>query len=436
MNILVDISESIKVRISPTPKKKKADPTTYDVYILYTITENGVQTIVNPTISTGLAVKVNEWDKLHKCLKGKAPNANLINAKLTKLVNASEFHLTNWRSENVKTCSQVKAEILSGLKTQISGKAKKGKKVELVFTQKQKTVEAVMLDFFRVRNQSEERQRIIQRAIRLLHQYFNNNTPLITNISENDLHEFKVWFTTKFRTVKGTPPAQDTQATWLNMIASVFLHAHKRMKILRHYPLPEGFRVAWVQEHDKPVMNEQECLNLINLADENLSETEQIAKYTLHLQLTTGMGLGDLSCLTLKHLKRDNKEQRWFIEKPRNKNGKIFKVPLTSRAKHSLDKLRKLTGGTDYLFNLPTLDYTNREYKVLTEKAEVQTHVTTYTLRHTFSVDYMNNDGRLEDLSKMLGNDIKYTAKYGRVTNQRLAEKATVLEQKSLMHQV
>jgi site-specific recombinase XerD len=76
-------------------------------------------------------------------------------------------------------------------------------------------------------------------------------------------------------------------------------------------------------------------------------------------------------------------------------------------------------------------------YKEIGIKAGIITNITTYTMRHTFSVDYMNNDGRLEDLAEMLGHaNLKTTRIYGKISEKRLAGKTKHLESKSKMHQL
>jgi integrase len=434
MKVTVDITEGITLRIAPQPKKNSKNPMVYDIYLLFTIMENGVTPFVPPAISTGKSVSVLEWDLKQKQMKGR--KGELFNTLLLEDINRAKLHLEKFRVEqDVRSCRQVRDEVQKSIRPSITGQAPRGRKIELTSRLKQHTVDSVMERLFEDRQQGEGRQRIYRRAVQLFHQYFNWDTPLITNITEDDLINFKTWFITQFKTRFGTPPAQDTQATWLNMIASIFLHAHKRMKILKEYPLPEGFRVAW-KEHEKPVMDEQECMQIFNYPDSMLTRSQQIAKYSLMLQTTTGMGYGDTVSLRHEHLKWDSRGNGWMLNKARNKT-KDFKIFLTSRAKSALDKLREISGGTQHLFKLPTTtNGINKNYENLYKKAGVKTHVTTYTLRHTFAVDYMDNDGRLEDLAKMLGNDVSTAAKYGKISNKRLATRAKQLEQKSKMHQL
>ena len=437
MKYTIDINETIKVTIQPQPKKKKGHESLYDIYIHSTIFENGVSTLTPVAFSTGLYCEVKHWNKKMQCKAGR--NGEDFNNELNRKLNLTKLHLEVFRNEGVKTCTQVRDEIQTNVRTRVTGKAQWGKKDEQTERQKKKTVDAVLNDLIEQRAVSPGRQRIYRHAAGILHRYFNYATPLITNISEQDLTEFKTWYMKNYRCEhgkrKGLPPAQDSTTTWFTMIAALFKHAEKKMKILHQSPLPEKFRGSFA-DHEKPVLNEDESLQIINLDEATLTRSELVAKLSLVTCLTTGMGYGDLSSLTKEHLKRDNKAGKWYINKPRNKTGKAFKVYLTPRAEQNLYRLRELVGGKENLLDLPTIDYTNRMYKKLSIKAGVQTHVTTYTLRHSYGVHYMDNNGRLEDLKVMLGNDWRNVEKYGRISNKRLVEKTSELEQNSKIHQL
>ncbi|RYE19764.1 MAG: hypothetical protein EOP45_12095 [Sphingobacteriaceae bacterium] len=224
------------------------------------------------------------------------------------------------------------------------------------------------------------------------------------------------------------------------MIAALFVHAHKRLKILPVLPLPAGFRGAFA-DHDKPVLHEKECMRLLQLEDSSLTAAQQTAKYLLIFQLTTSMALCDIKTLTRHHVKRDNNLEVWYIEKVRTKhlhlpNPKAFKIVLTAQAKNAFDKLRELAGGVDALFRLTSHNNINQHYENLVKLAGIDVHTTSYTLRHSFGQLYMNHNGTFEDLGKIMGNTLKNTMKYGQITTERLAAKARELEQSSPLHQL
>jgi integrase len=175
----------------------------------------------------------------------------------------------------------------------------------------------------------------------------------------------------------------------------------------------------------------------MNLDDSLLSETEQVAKYCLLVQMLTGMGYSDMKALEHSNIILDQNENQYLIEKERNKTGVRFKVFLTDNAKHMVENLKRLTENSERPFNIPTIDYSLRMYKVIGKKAGIAVNITTYTLRHTFAVNFMENDGRIEDLAKILGHTLlKATQIYGKISNKRLAEKTKQLQTTSKIHQL
>lgn len=437
MKILITINPHINVTIKSQPKKKKGNHRLYDIYLHFSITENGIETVTPSVISTGLSVPVADWNKKDRRSDGK--NKTLFNNELFNKLNLAKYHVETSRNENLKTCTQVKSIIETNIRKEITGKAQWGKRKELTEKQKQKTIDAVLNDLLTKRKLSPERARIYKHAVGILKQYFNNDVPLITNISKKDLIDFKDWYNENYKCThgkrKGQKPAQDSTTTWFTMIAALFKHAEKNMEILPRSPLPEKFRGSFA-DIEKPVLTEEESLRIFNLDETTLTRSELVAKLCLQTCLLTGIGYGDLRSIKLEHLKKDNSAGKWYVKKPRNKTGKVFRIYLSARAYQSLYRLRELSGGTDTILKLPTIDYTNRMYKKLCLKAKVETHTTTYTLRHSYGVDYMDNGGLLEDLKVMLGNDWRNVEKYERISDKRLAEKTKQLEQKSKLHQL
>lgn len=445
MKTTVNINEFIKVIIQPKPKKKKNAESLYDLYLNFEITENGITTLTPPTISTGLSVAVKEWCKKTKRKEGKYSQD--FNNELQAKVNLANLHLTDFRNENVKTCTQVTHEIETNLRTRITGKAQWGKKEELTAKQKQKTVDAVLEHRLRAKTLCKNRQQQYPLAVSHLHQFFRETkgaTPLITNITRKDIIEFERWFRkTPLCTNgknKGKPFANDTVVTRLGMIAALFSYAEEEMQILKQSPIPKKF-VGTFMEHDKPVLNEEECLVLMQLPDERLSKAQQVAKYSLCFGLTTSMGLGDMRSLTREHLKYDRNFGRWYVKKVREKhrhliNPNPFTVVLTPTAKYALDKLRELAGGEERLFNLTSDSNLSKHYDNLTKLAGVNFHTRHYSLRHTYAVDFMTNDGTYDDLGEIMGNTYKNTKKYGKLTLERIVQKTDLLVQKSRLHQL
>lgn len=444
MHLSTKITENIMVNYYPQPKKKRNDPTSQYVFIHFTITENGIKQS-SVALSTGKSVRSAEWGQ--KEMKGNSERAKKFNTALLTSISNVQLALEKLRIQDSITCSQVKDFIVENIKPTISGKTPKGKKEEILKKMNQNSFEAVLKDLFEFGNQSQERRRIYRHALSIFYRFCEQKKgciPLITNISERDLITFQTWYRKNVRCThgerKGLIPSQDSTTTWFTMIAAVFNHALTRMKILQKSPLPKKFRGSF-SDTIKPVLSEDDCLKLFELPDDCLSHEKQIAKYCLGLQLTTSMGLGDIKALTSDHVKWDESLEVWYISKIREKhkhleNPKPFTVILSAKAKLFYDKLFELSGGAVTCFTLTSIDNINAHYKDLARLAGVKQHVTTYTLRHTFAVNFMDNEGNLEDLGEIMGNDVRNTKKYGRISRQRLANRTKLLEQKSKLHQV
>ena len=102
-----------------------------------------------------------------------------------------------------------------------------------------------------------------------------------------------------------------------------------------------------------------------------------------------------------------------------------------------MNKLIDLTGDEKKPINLPTIDFTNRCYKKMAVKSGIKTKITTYTFRHTFAVNFIENGGRIEVLSKILGHTLlKTTQIYGKISNKTLSVQMDEVENKSKIHQL
>ncbi|MDB5199102.1 MAG: recombinase [Chitinophagaceae bacterium] len=427
----VQLNEGIAVDVKPLPKKQKAKESRYNIYLKFSIYQNGILQL-SPVISTGLTVEVKEWDK--DKMKGNSDKAKLINERLNKYMGLSikslEYMALN-DSINI-TCNRIAKEVHTTIRPKITGKAPRGLKGDFQIKAQEYTLNNVLQLYFKKEDAPcEKRQTIYVRAIELLHEYFNNETPLINNISSSDLENFKNWYQRKYsKSIK-----QNTSTTYFAMIAAVFLFAYKKLKIIKPHPLPENFRGSFV-DGKRSILSNNDVKQIISLNDETLSVTDRRAKYCMILQLLTGIGYGDLKTLSRSNRRYDTDLQKWIITKNRNKTGVEFSIRQTDMCNYVYDTLREISGGEETEFSLPSIDYMLRRYKEVAQKAGVKVKVTTYTMRHSFAQDFMNNGGMLEELQKMLGHSkITTTQTYGKISAVRIDAAMTRLEQKSERHQ-
>lgn len=419
----ISITNDITVQITLIPRGNKTHKKQYDIYLGFYIYEKGIKQDTQ-SISTGTTVTKTEWK--HGQMTGRNNKSKLVNERLNEYLHNAKEMLTELSLKRVKTCGELKKEIKHNAKQRITGKAPRGLKNEYISKLKDYTYENVMKRLFVERNTCEGRQRGYNRSYQLLNEFFKFDMPTIDQITTENLEEFDKWF---------NPKSQNTKTDYQSKIAAVFKFALK-VRILNTNPLPEKFRGAFV-DGNRAVLTENDCFKIMNLDDNFLTNTELVAKYCLLVQLLTGMGYSDMKTLSHTNIVFDQNEQQYYIEKERNKTGVKFKIFLTENAYFMVNKLRELAGNEKLPFNLPTIDYSLRIYKQLGEKAEIATNITTYTLRHTFAVNYMENDGRIEDLSKILGHTLlKTTQIYGKISNKRLAEKSKQLQEKSKIHQL
>ncbi|MFT3910295.1 MAG: tyrosine-type recombinase/integrase [Ferruginibacter sp.] len=427
----IHFNNGIKVDYTPLPKKNKTQTSKYCIFIKFVIYQNGLPVFQPYTISTGLNIEIADWSSGK--IIGRGLKAKVADKRLDDYLLEAEKLLHELSLRTISSCSDLLAEIQANAKQRITGRAQRGMKQAKLSILKQHGYGDIMKRLFEERNLSKGRRRGYETGFKRLNEYFNNKIPPINTISDTDLEAFKAWF---LKTHKSKSDSNGNGAVdYLSKIAAVFKYA-LRIKAITVSPLPPLFRGQWKDGNRKP-LTEEECLAIIALDDSKLSMTQQVAKYCLLVQLLSGMGYGDMEEMTLDNLKYDNNECKHYIEKERNKTNVKFKVFLTDGALYAVNKLKELSGNDHKPFNLPTIDYSLRMYKEIGKAANVKTHITTYTMRHTFAVNFMENDGQLEDLQKILGHtNIKTTGIYGKISNKRLVRKTQELQQKSKMHQL
>ncbi len=426
MSITINNNNDISTEMTLIPKTNKTDKKNYCIYIGFSVYEKTIKQ-GSHLVSTGINVPMADWK--NGIIRGRNDKVKFLNERLDEYQAIGKAMLTELSLKKVKTCGELLKEIKLNARQRITGKAPRGLKNEFISKLKEYTYENVMKRLFADKGISIGRQRGYNRSYELLREFFKNDMPKIDMLTDTDLENFKKWFFENYTL------SQNTATDYLSKIAAVIKYAIS-LKIITVNPLPEKFRGSFVDGNRKS-LSENECLAIINLSDEELSDTEKIAKYCLLVQLTTGMGYGDMKDLEQENIKYDAIERECYIEKNRNKTGISFTIFLTSMAKQCLNKLIELTCRENRPINIPSIDYSLRMYKILAKKAGVETNITTYTLRHTFAVNYMENNGRLEDLQKYLGHtDIKTTQIYGKISKKRLSTKIKELESRSRMHQV
>lgn len=418
MNNIVTFKSRIK------PIQNKTNTAQYTLYIEVKLYHNGLN-VDNVRVSTGITIDKCKWNKGR--VKGRDMAANNTNDVLTGYLTTTNDLLNEIKVKRISTLNDIKAEILNNLSERITGRVTRGRKVEYISKLKEYSYEYVLKHKLKNNPVSKERERQYNLHLNLIKEYFNDEVPPINQFTKMEVDKIKKWLIHRY-------PNQNTLATRLSYFAAVLKYAYEVLEILPTCPIPKNFYGTF-SRGNRDILTEAEQVKLLSLSDSTLTPTEKTAKYSLCLSLLTGIGYGDLTALEYDHIKEN--QYGVYVQKHRNKTDIPFKIYLSENAEAMLKELVRLTGTKAKPFNLPCLDYTNRMYKRLAKKVEIEKNVTSYVLRHTFAVNYMENGGKIEDLQVILGHaNILITSKvYGKISDKRLSE-AMKQQAVSPIHQI
>ena len=422
----ITINDRIVITTKITPKKKKGNVQLYDMYICLDIFELGLKQ-KSCSISTGISLNVTDY------VNGKVISRNVAvkqkEERLNEYLHKSKLLCEELRTKKITSCTQLKNEINQNGRRIITGKIGRGYKKDQITKLEGLTYSKILNSFLDSKTLHKDRRRNYLRTETLLNEFYKNDVPLIDQITKEEMKAFKKWF------MKVHPMTNNAQTTYLAMFPSIFNYALEE-NLIEHSPIPKLFTGGFV-DAERTVLSENEIGRIRDLEDSSLSTTLQVAKYCMLLQLLTGMGYGDLKGLTHDNYKYNENFDRYYIEKHRNKTGVKFTIYLSSYAIVVFNRLLVLTKGEETLFQLPSIEYTSRKYKEIGKLAAIKSNITTYTLRHSFAVNMMEKDGKLEDLKLCLGHtNISTTQIYGKISATRQIEKMDYLESKSTIHQL
>ena len=159
-------------------------------------------------------------------------------------------------------------------------------------------------------------------------------------------------------------------------------------------------------------INEAEMEAFKNICDVIQKPKAKLSGYYFLLACYAGYRISDLKRFKYDEMVRDNR----IILKAK-KNGSIISMPIHSRLAAVLDycKEHPLVG---------IAEQNMREYvKEIAGMAGIGRKIKVHTARHSFAMMLMDNDFSLEDVAELLGNTMKSTQIYARVSNQRLSQK-------------
>ncbi|MGQ7856773.1 site-specific integrase [Pedobacter sp. WC2501] len=205
-----------------------------------------------------------------------------------------------------------------------------------------------------------------------------------------------------------------------------------------------ALRFGWIQRDPfihftrKIITKDRDCLDdneLKLIRDVELYDPVQLVVRDMFIfSCFTGLAYGEISTLTSHHISTDSEGGVWLImqrQKTFHSTERSFHVPLLPIALELIRKYKtspeSLSRGT--IFPTPTNQYTNKNLKLIAEKAGIAKKLTTHIARHTFATTVTLEKGiSIESVSHMLGHSsIRTTQIYSKVKQKKVASEMKYL---------
>jgi site-specific recombinase XerD len=191
---------------------------------------------------------------------------------------------------------------------------------------------------------------------------------------------------------------------------STFFNCMKRKKLVLENPL-EGFDRVKVPTKERIHLNKEEVESIIKAIE------HPVLHHFVVMMANTGIRVKECIHLTMK----DVNLEEGYVQVVNGKGGKDRRVPMNQ---HLIKKMRKYLSqhrpdsDSLYFFALKKTgtvsnQYVNRTLKDAYEKANIQKHVTSHILRHSFASYLVKNDTHVAVIQRILGHaDVRTTSVY------------------------
>jgi integrase len=418
--LITYLDNNFVVEIKHHPKKNKTERDNYDLYLMFTIVQH--ELVLGTTVfNIGMGCRAEQWGNPKTLPKGTTPFAKSANNLLNSYENKAKMLLEN--AHRLKNCEQIKTAIQTVIRTGVTGKVERGQKRAMMEKRTTLSVGNVITKIKTPLRRGERplsasRKRMYDSVYDVLMEYFEGQFPLLESITRQHLLDFKNWY---YRTYKHKP---ETRSTYLGMIAAIFRFTVDELECISHSPIPKGFTpiVKKKDRKERRILKNNEIKKLYGLKEEDLAKNEIVAINVMMLQVTTGMAFCDLTSLRPEQVKCSMTSGGWQVRKQRSKSGETLTVTLSQRARYAFDNLHLLAGGTETLFDLPDLRTLNRKYKRIAAPIHFPSF-TSYNLRHSFAVHFMDHGGKIEDLADILGHvKLETTRIYAKISESRSSQ--------------
>lgn len=423
MNSIIDrplVSPGIESRriIKDGPNKGKAH---IKIWVTFIVRENGVKKWKQRPFQTGLFCTVDEFNKL---IKAKHPNKlpttlETIRNKVDEFTKRAAGILNKYPDPET-----FKDRFLSGQSVE-----------EIDFEFKAK-IEECRNAKPRPRISSAEKY---QTALTSLKEFFQgtSETPVPVTYSmctPEKLQEYEDWYTAQ-PIKKGSHIKKSLTSVGINM--RHFKHIYKRA-IKRgvvdeeHYPfgMPPLYVIPEGGDDTKKFLDTTEKNAFINWRHATSERYNELHDYALFSYYGNGMNMSDVARLTKDRVFKDHITINRQKTKGKKKKNKLTVIPLHPVMRDIITRRgNKSLIPDDYVFPIlthgwdeekifyrirKTVDEVNEVLSIISKEHNFEIKPTSYTLRHTFSFHFMQQEGATtEDLQDALAHgSIKTTEAY------------------------
>jgi site-specific recombinase XerD len=208
-------------------------------------------------------------------------------------------------------------------------------------------------------------------------------------------------------------------ATALMGCFSNILQQALKHKVIKYNPFVD------VELSRKPVNREY-------LEDEEIERLQQLDDLGPELRtkrdiflfaVFTGLAYGDFPLFSKNHI-RQNSDETYYLNHPREKNGVLSIVPLLPPAIRILESYSATGDFRDFQWRVVSNQKMNSGLKVLARMAKINKKLFMHIGRHTFATTITISNGvSMESLSRMLGHTtLKHTQIYGKIVARKVKD--------------
>lgn len=182
----------------------------------------------------------------------------------------------------------------------------------------------------------------------------------------------------------------------------------RKLKSFIYFAIDNGklsanpFQGIKIKRGEKPIvfLKEWEEKLLLNTRIENASLAR--VRDCAVLQMSTGMAYADLKNFRKSDVKE--KDGVFYIEKPRQKTGRVFTAVILKEGLEVLEKYEEMP--------VISVEKYNLYLKTLQGLCGINTKLTTHVFRRTYANKLLNSGIRYEAVAAAMGHDVKTCAKY------------------------